>query len=90
MLADEQPASAHAEEEENYFVSMTDMMIGVLFIFIIMLMVFALDYRSKTDDQTEALKVAQQVAARLEDLQGKVHQEIAAGPAGGFNPACWR
>jgi chemotaxis protein MotB len=33
------------EEEESYFVSMTDLMVGLLFIFIIMLMVFALQYR---------------------------------------------
>jgi len=28
----------HVEEDENYFISMTDMMVGVLFIFIILLM----------------------------------------------------
>jgi chemotaxis protein MotB len=33
------------EEDESYFVSMTDLMVGMLFIFIIMLMAFALNYR---------------------------------------------
>ena len=33
------------DEEESYFISMTDLMVGLLFIFIIMLMVFALQYR---------------------------------------------
>ncbi|VFU10492.1 OmpA/MotB family protein [Methylocella tundrae] len=78
MLGDQHAATAHADEEENYFVSMTDMMVGVLFIFIIMLMVFALDYRSKTDDQTESLKVAQEVAKKLETLRKEVSEEISA------------
>ena len=36
-------------EEENYFVSMTDMMVGLVFIFIIMLMYFALQFQDITD-----------------------------------------
>ena len=36
-------------EEENYFVSMTDMMVGLVFIFIILLMYFALQFRQTTD-----------------------------------------
>jgi chemotaxis protein MotB len=32
-------------EDESYFVSMTDLMVGMLFIFIIMLMAFALNLR---------------------------------------------
>ena len=35
----------HEEAEEGYFVSMTDMMVGLLFLFIIMLMLFALKYQ---------------------------------------------
>lgn len=67
-----------SEEGENYFVSMTDMMVGVLFIFIIMLMVFALDFRAKTDIQEDAIDVARQVARKLEELRGQVRGEIAA------------
>ena len=74
MIADEDLGSS--EEGENYFVSMTDMMIGVLFIFIIMLMAFALDFRQKTDVQEDAVDVARQVAAKLADLQGQVRGEI--------------
>lgn len=65
-----------AEQEENYFISMTDMMVGVLFIFIIMLMVFALDFRTKTDVQVDALNVAREVAKKLEELRGQVSAEI--------------
>lgn len=36
-------------DEENYFVSMTDMMVGLVFIFIIMLMYFALQFQTQTE-----------------------------------------
>ncbi|ESQ82287.1 hypothetical protein AEAC466_18240 [Asticcacaulis sp. AC466] len=42
------------EEGESYYVSMTDMMVGVLFIFIILLSYFALNYRSTTAALTSA------------------------------------
>ena len=40
---------------ENYFVSMTDLMVGVLFIFIIMLMIFSLNLGEKYDICAESL-----------------------------------
>ena len=76
MIAEEESA-AGSEEGENYFVSMTDMMVGVLFIFILMLMAFALDFRRTSDDQEDALKVAQAVAAKLDALQNDVHRQMA-------------
>jgi chemotaxis protein MotB len=76
MIVEEDAHGATAEEGENYFVSMTDMMVGVLFIFIIMLMVFALDFRTKTDVQKVAIEEAQNVAAKVRDLQEQVRQEI--------------
>jgi flagellar motor protein MotB len=76
MIAEEESATG-SEEGENYFVSMTDMMVGVLFIFILMLMAFALDFRRTTDVQEDALKVAQEVAAKLDALQADVHRQMA-------------
>ncbi|MFC0242627.1 OmpA/MotB family protein [Rhodopseudomonas telluris] len=76
MIANE--SASEAEEGENYFVSMTDMMVGVLFIFIIMLMIFALDFRTKTDVQDNAIDVAREIARKLDDLQKDVTAEIAA------------
>ena len=76
MIADE--SASTAEEGENYFVSMTDMMVGVLFIFIIMLMVFALDFRTKTDVKDNAIDVAREVARKLEDLQQDVKAQISS------------
>lgn len=52
MLADD--VHEHAIEEENYFVSMTDMMVGLVFIFIILLMYYALQFRQVTDELTGA------------------------------------
>ncbi|MCV0394851.1 MAG: OmpA family protein [Rhizobiaceae bacterium] len=76
MLVVEEENHAASEEGENYFVSMTDMMVGVLFIFIIMLMVFALDFRTKTDDQTDALEAARRAAQKIEVLSREVQHHI--------------
>lgn len=65
-----------SEDGDNYFVSMTDMMVGVLFIFIIMLMAFALDYRTKTDVQVDAIAEARDVAKRLEALETTVRDQV--------------
>lgn len=84
MMANESSATTEAEAAEkseageNYFVSMTDMMVGVLFIFIIMLMVFALDFRTKTDMQDSAIDASREVARKLEALQQDVKAEIAS------------
>lgn len=47
MIIDE--AHEHVVEEENYFVSMTDMMVGLIFIFLILLTFSALQFREETD-----------------------------------------
>jgi flagellar motor protein MotB len=66
----------HVEEEESYFISMTDLMVGLLFIFIIMLMFFALQYREaerQRKDVTEHLVNSEQVRDEiLEDLQHRL------------------
>lgn len=57
------------DSEESYFVSMTDMMVGLIFIFIIMLMYFAFQYRheeQRTADITEELeKTRSEIEERL-------------------------
>lgn len=64
-------ARSHSQErpeEESYFVSMTDLMVGLLFIFIIMLMAFALNLRtSETEARatTETLLAANETRARM-------------------------
>ena len=52
-------SSSDSEAEESYFISMTDIMVGLLFIFIIMLMTFGLMLKNATFDyeiQQEELK----------------------------------
>lgn len=60
-------------EDENYFVSMTDLMVGMLFIFIIMLMAFSLNLRAqeeKFDETTTALTKANKTRSQmLEDIK---------------------
>lgn len=71
------------EEDENYFVSMTDMMVGILFIFIIMLMVFAFNFQQQTDEtkiltaeQEEQLRKANELAEQIADLRRQIADEI--------------
>lgn len=49
------------QQEDSYFVSMTDLMVGMLFIFIILLMAFALNYREAED----GLKGAHDARAKM-------------------------
>lgn len=59
--------SRAAEEEESYFVSMADMMVGLLFIFLILLLYFALQFKQTTatltganEDRTKLLTTLEQ------------------------------
>lgn len=79
----EEKAGSHSEEDENYFVSMTDMMVGILFIFIIMLMVFAFNFRQQTDEtkvltaaQEEQLRRADELAKQISELRRQIAGEI--------------
>lgn len=70
-------ARAESEESESYYVSMTDMMVGVLFIFIIMLAYFALQFHKTTLDLTQPkdaqtavlLKAAQALQHKTADIE---------------------
>lgn len=56
----------HTEEGESYFMSMTDMMVGLLLIFIILLAYFALQLQTKTAELTGSNAARQEM---LEDMQ---------------------
>lgn len=64
MIAEE--AQEVAAEEENYFISMTDMMVGLVFIFIILMMYFAIQFQDVTAELTGANETRSEI---LEDLQ---------------------
>lgn len=72
--------SSHSEEDENYFISMTDMMVGILFIFIIMLMVFALNFRQQTDETAEIRDDQQtqvnELSQQIDELRRQIRDEI--------------
>lgn len=59
-------------EEENYFVSMTDLMVGLVFVFIILLMYFALQFQDVTEELTGANKTRTEI---LEQLQRKLKEQ---------------
>ena len=67
------------DQDESYFVSMTDLMVGMLFIFIIMLMAFALNYREAQQTQAdinEELTGARKARDRmLEDIRKVLHEQ---------------
>jgi chemotaxis protein MotB len=64
----------HTEEEESYFASMTDVFIGLLFIFIIMLMFFAIRFQDATASQ-EKVAVQLEEATAAQELVTKQLQE---------------
>jgi flagellar motor protein MotB len=52
--------AVHSEDEESYFASMTDVVIGLLFVFIIMLMFFAMRFQQATQQQDQATQQQKQ------------------------------
>ena len=64
--------TVHAEEDEGYFISMSDMLTGLLFIFIILLLYFALQFRQTTQELTGANTARQQL---LEELKVRLKRQ---------------
>ena len=61
--------SRGVEEEESYFISMADMMVGLLFVFIILLLYFALQFQQKSKALSDAGEVRAHI---LKDLQRQI------------------
>lgn len=76
MIIEEEARGQEPAEGENYFVSMTDMMVGMLFIFIILLMSFALVFRHQTDKQEGKIEVAEEVGRRLNELEARIRRRM--------------
>jgi chemotaxis protein MotB len=60
-------------EEESYFISMADMMVGLVFVFIVLLLYFAMQYRQNSAKITDA------TAARTTLLETLDRQLLARG-----------
>lgn len=65
------------EHDESYFMSMTDMMVGVLFIFIIMLMAFALNLQKETDRLSGAKKARTELINELKERLDEEGVEVS-------------
>ncbi|MCA3752037.1 MAG: OmpA family protein [Phenylobacterium sp.] len=71
-------------DEENYFVSMTDMMVGLVFIFIIMLMYFALQFQDITDQMTGADRERAQILNQLQQTLKEKGVEVTIDTQNGI------
>jgi chemotaxis protein MotB len=71
------PRTVHSgEEEESYFMSMTDVVIGLLFIFIIMLMFFAMRFQEASHKQEEVTQKQEEVTQKQEEVTQKQNELI--------------
>lgn len=70
-------------EEESYFVSMTDMMVGLLFIFILMLMYFALQFNKTAEQLTNANKTRGEILVKIEESLKSQGFEVEINPESG-------
>ncbi|PWG03515.1 OmpA/MotB family protein [Sphingosinicella humi] len=89
------PRTSQAKAEDSYFVSLNDLLIGMLFVFIILLMIFALTYQSaeaqlnaevaRLQDELEGReKVRSDFLLRLEgELKAADLDDVAADPEQG-------
>jgi chemotaxis protein MotB len=82
-MAYQEAVSGADADGENYFISMTDMMVGMLFIFIIMLMSFALLFRHQTDvqvkttkQQSNKIEVAEAVGRELDETESRISKRL--------------
>jgi flagellar motor protein MotB len=76
MITEAEQTNETAEEGENYFISMTDMMVGMLFIFIIMLMVFALNFRVSDDDSQKKQDCLTDLLTRNARLTAEINDKV--------------
>ena len=60
-------------EEESYFISMSDMLVGLLFVFIILLVYFAVTFKQKEDYLVGAGEARRRL---LEQLEKDIEQKL--------------
>lgn len=71
------------EEEESYFVSMADMMVGLLFVFIILLLYFALQFQQKSKALTDAGETRAQILRAIKTRLDQQHLDVQIDTATG-------
>lgn len=65
--------SSHEESTEHFFTSFTDLLIGIIFIFMLLLMVFALNYKQAETENKEAVETI----VSAEEVRTELLQRIA-------------
>ena len=65
------------EHEESYFVSMTDMMVGLVFVLMVMLVYYALQYRQTTAELTDTKVRRTQLLQQLQSRLASEHVNVA-------------
>jgi flagellar motor protein MotB len=65
------------EASEGYFASVSDLMVGVLFVFLLMLTIFALNFRDDSTTLAQAIARAQQAEARAQQAEARAQQAVA-------------
>ena len=83
------------EESDSYFASISDLMVGILFVFLLMLTVFALNYREAEHDQEIRRQQFEREAekARLAEERARLAEEEAqqqAARADRHFADCWK
>ncbi len=66
----------HAEEE-SYFISMTDMMVGLVFVLIVLLVYFALQFHKTTAELTDTKLRRTELLQRMQSRLHAEHLEVA-------------
>jgi chemotaxis protein MotB len=64
------------EKEESYFISMSDMMVGLLFVFIILLLYFALQFQQKSKAISDAGQTRTEILKKLQKALKVAHLDV--------------
>jgi flagellar motor protein MotB len=65
------------EGGEGYFASVSDLMVGVLFVFLLMLTVFALNFRAAEQEQMVALERYQRLRVEADEMRRRAEEQEA-------------
>lgn len=68
--------SRAVEEEESYFISMSDMMVGLLFVFLILLLYFALQFQQKSKAISDAGETRTEILLKLQKALKVAHLDV--------------
>ncbi len=76
MARDPVRAEPPHNDRDDYFISMTDMMVGMIFLFIIMLMFFALKFETAADKSAALVKSYESTEAVRDNILANIKQDM--------------